>query len=155
MPQARMPHLLLLLASISSHLFAVHAEADAFQLVGNGFCVNAKGRRLKLGPRPELHGQELQWTNVKVNAQGRAKQCEFQCRRLTDCIGYMTEDGKACATISRRDHNAAAGIAGTDKETRNFCWERVQALEIDSGCEVWSTWPDGRRERRECMIVAS
>ena len=143
----------LLLASTT--ILAVHAAADTFQLVGNGFCVDAQGRRLKLGPNAHLHGQELQWQNAKVDAQGRAKHCEFQCRRIADCIGYMTEDSKACDTILRKNHNAAAGIAGVDREPRNFCWERVKAVEIDSGCEVWSEWPDGRKERRECMTVAS
>ena len=109
-------HLLLQLASINISLLAVHAAADTFQLVGNGFCVDAQGRRLKLGPNPHLHGQELQWQNAKVDAQGRAKHCEFQCRRIADCIGYMTEDSKACDTILRKVHNAEAGIAGVDRE---------------------------------------
>lgn len=134
-------------------ILPVESASDTFQLVGNGFCLDAKGRRLKLGPRPEFHGQELQWQSAKVGSDGSARHCEFRCRREPKCIGYMTEDSKACDIILRSDHNAANGIARHDAERRNYCWERVPGAEIDSACEVWSTWDDGRKERRECSTV--
>ena len=147
----RLPSKLLLLAA---YILSAHA-ADTFQLVGNGFCTDAKGSRLKLGPRPETHVQDLNWQSASVGSEGRAWHCEFLCRRQPDCIGYMTEDHKQCDTIKRSDHNSAGGIAGHDSETRNWCWERVQATTVDSECEVWAEWRDGRRERRQCMTVAS
>ena len=49
---------------------AASSAADRFELVGNGFCVDAAGRRLKLGPRPETHGRDLQWQRTEVGHDG-------------------------------------------------------------------------------------
>ena len=133
------------------------SSTDTFQVVGNGFCINSAGKRLKLGPNHHMHAHDLQWKATMVSPKGRARHCETLCLQADNCIGYMTEDGRACDIIRRSDHNAAHGIAGADDERRNFCWERVASVVKDSAskCEVTVSWPDGRPdETRECFDLA-
>ena len=140
-----------LLASTASH-----AAADTYEKVGNGWCVDGHGRRLKLGPDSRTHAADIKWQRADVSPEGHARRCEQMCSRLDDCIGYMTEDGSACDIVRRGDHYAGGGIAAADRETRNFCWMRMKADAVDaaSSCEAFASWPDGRKERRECVALA-
>ena len=141
------------ITSLISDVSGASSASDMFELVGNGFCVDAVGRRLKLGPRPETHSQDLRWQKTEVSHEGRAQRCEQLCLKNKDCIGYMTEDSAACVTIRRSDHNAKDGIVGADDERRNYCWERVPGAAADDGCEVYAIYADGRREKRECVTL--
>lgn len=138
------------------HTLAASA-VDTFEFVGNGFCIDQQGRRLKLGPHFSTHAQDLQWKETTVTETGRARRCEQLCLQQNDCIGYMSEDARFCDIILRADHNAENGIAGADNERRNSCWERVggAALDATGTCEVTINYEDGRpQEARECIALA-
>ena len=83
-------------------VFALAGGAGTYEyeLVGNGFCVDASGRRLKLGPSPRTHGTDLAWVSASVAADGHSQRCEQICSRVDDCVGYMTEDHKQCTVIT-------------------------------------------------------
>jgi len=139
---------LLLLASAG-------AARDEYEAVGNGWCLDESGHRLKLGPDHFRHAEEVAWSSADVDSDSRARACERRCSATprSDCVGYMTEDKQQCTLIRRRDHHAEDGIASTDAERRNFCWRRVVPAVVDdaSSCEVTVRWPDGREEPRECI----
>ena len=132
------------------------AGRDAYELVGNGWCLDRLGRRLKLGPQPWTHSSDMQWQGADVGISGSARRCEARCSRASDCIGYMTEDRRSCDILRRSDHHAQDGIASADGEQRNYCWARVRVEDIDanSGCEATVKWHDGRQEERECVVLA-
>ena len=132
------------------------SAADNFEKVGNGWCLNPTGKRIKLGPVAQLHATDVSWTQgTQVHSDGSAPRCERVCSRMDDCIGYMTEDASACAVIRRGDHHAASGIFKADAERRNYCWRRDKAAAVDqdSSCEATVSWPDGRQEKRECIVL--
>ena len=138
-------------------LHAAACAVDTFEVVGNGFCVDQQGRRLKLGPHVSTHAHDLQWKESAVTPKGRARRCESLCLAQDSCIGYMTEDSRVCDIILRSDHNARNGIAGADSERRNHCWERVRGAALDASgtCEVTVSYEDGRpQEARECIALA-
>ena len=129
-------------------------QLDAYERVGNGWCLDQRGRRLKLGPEAWRHAEDVSWKRAAVDATGRSRQCERDCSRHYDCIGYMTEDGAQCTIIRRADHHASDGIFGSDEERRNFCFARAteEAYE-ESTCEASASWPDGRVEKRRCQVI--
>ena len=137
-------------------LNAAAVAADRYEKIGNGWCLSPDGARLKLGPHPHMHGSDVSWQQgSQVNVDGSSPRCERTCSRIDDCIGYMTEDQSACTIIKSSDHHAGRGIFKADSERRNYCWARVKAdlLEDESSCEAAASWPDGREEARECVVL--
>lgn len=111
------------------------------ELVGNGFCINTTS----LGPSSMRLNRNPVWQNTPVRADGGADLCDQLCADSRTCVGYLTEDDSKCALIDGVDvalEGTAGVLAGTDQETRNYCWVKSVHWHVGNG---WCLDENGSR----------
>eukprot|EP00928_Gymnodinium_smaydae_P023470 TRINITY_DN19360_c0_g2_i2.p1 TRINITY_DN19360_c0_g2~~TRINITY_DN19360_c0_g2_i2.p1 ORF type:complete len:3287 (+),score=657.11 TRINITY_DN19360_c0_g2_i2:538-9861(+) len=100
-------------ATAFQNLDKVETDRARFRWVGQGWCLNAKGERIKLAG--------AKWTTTSIRMDYGADLCEKICDADDLCIGYMTQDLQ-CDVIRSTDSNAYSGIHRRDADLRTNCW---------------------------------
>ena len=103
-----------------------------YRRVGQGWCVDKKGRRIALNVDWNKRGYIYE--SATIDAEGGAALCELECSKNADCKGYVTEkdgDYHKCGLLSPRSgvclsHQGKLPIARVDEQKGNFCWAKKE-----------------------------
>ena len=79
-----------------SALKVIDADGPGYSRVGNGWCLNADGNRIK---------PTMSWMQVAVGTDGSAELCQDLCDDDKLCMGYISEYGTKCDLIRSGDQN--------------------------------------------------